>query len=312
MAGLKKPLVSVIIPTRNEAENIDECLKAMKSQSYKKIEIIVVDGNSVDSTVKIALENGAKVIYERPARGPANARNIGAKAAKGDIVFFVDADVFLKKNTIGRAIGFLEKNKIDAVIPLTWIYPTRKIIPQLYFAERLSSRMDLCPNFFRKDVFMKVKFDPSLGVGEDVDMRSRLDKLGVKIGFARRVITYHKEPDLSRLISEARWWGRTYLPLLKKKHLRVLASTIWIFAITSIIPLFILSQYFLLDWASFLLFLLLLLYLPYSIYKVIRAFRNGANAAYALLIPIFKIFKYSIFSFYILKGLFFRKNFRGR
>lgn len=262
--------------------------------------------------MKIASENGAKVIYERPARGPANARNIGAKAARGDIVFFVDADIFLKKDAIERAFEFLEKNKIDAVIPLTWIYPTKEIIPQLYFAERLSSRLDLSPNFFKKEIFMKVKFDPSLGIGEDLDIRNRLDILGVKIGFARKAITYHREPNLSKLISEARWWGRTYLPLLRKKHLRVFVSTIWIFAVASIIPLFILSRYFLFNWASFLLFLIFLLYLPYSIYKIIRALRNGADVAYALLIPIFKIFKYSIFSFYILKGFFFKQNFRGR
>ena len=307
---MKTPLISIIIPTRNEARNLEQCIRSIRSQSYKKIEVIVVDGGSTDDTVNIALENGAKLIYEKPAKGPANARNIGARSAHGEIVFFVDADIVLKRDVIEKCLEIMKKKNLDAVIPLTWIYPTNKVFPNLYFAERLSSRMDLSPNFFRRDVFMKVKFDSSLGVGEDVDMRERLDKINAKIGFAKKAITFHKEPDLRKMISEARWWGRTYLSLLRKGYLKVVLSTIWIFAVAAIIPLYILAKYF--ASASLALFPILAVYLPYSVYKILKAIRTDADPTYALMIPIFKLFKYSIYAFYILKGIFFRQAFRGR
>ncbi len=304
------PLVSVIIPTRNEEKNIEECLINILRQSYKRKEVIVVDGGSTDRTKKIAKKYGVRILQEIPPRGPANARNIGAEAAHGEILFFLDADVVIKKDAIEKALEFLNKNNLDAVIPLTQIYPTKKLIPNLYFAERLSSRLDISPNFFKRNVFLKVKFDPSLGVGEDVDIRERLDRIGVKIGFTKKAIAYHKEPNLWKVILEAKWWGRTYLPLLRKGYKKVIGSVIWIFAVASIIPLIILSQYFKL--ASLILFPIVFTYVPYSIYKILKSIKNGANPSFALMIPFFKIFKYSIFSFYILKGLFFRKNFRGR
>jgi len=310
MTKSRRPLVSVIVPTRNEEQNIKDCLEAIHRQTYRKSETIVVDGGSKDNTVSIALEKGAKVIYERPARGPANARNIGAKSAHGEIMFFVDADVILKKNTITKLVEFMNKNKLDAVIPLTWIYPTKEFMPQLYFAERLSSRLDLSPNFFKKEIFLKTKFDQSLGVGEDVDIRERLNRVGAKIGFAKNVIAYHKEPNINKIISEAKWWGRTYPSLLKKGYVKVLASTIWIFVVASILPLLVLSKYF--ELASSILFVILLIYLPYSIYKIAKSIRNGAKSEFALLLPLFKIFKYSIFSFYILRGLIIKESFKGR
>ncbi len=49
-----KPLVSVIITTKNEERNIETCLKSIKNQTYKKIEVIVIDNNSADSTEKIS------------------------------------------------------------------------------------------------------------------------------------------------------------------------------------------------------------------------------------------------------------------
>ena len=77
-----KPLVSVIIPVKNEEKNIEECMKAIKGQTYRNIEMIVVDGMSSDRTVEIASEFGAKVVYEKPAICPGNAVNIEAEKAK--------------------------------------------------------------------------------------------------------------------------------------------------------------------------------------------------------------------------------------
>src|SRR3989344_6976071 len=88
---------SFIIPTLNEGEYLEECLKSIKSQNFNDYEIIIVDSYSKDNTVKIAKKYGAKVLYESK-KGPAVARNTGAKKAKGEILIFPDADVRFEKD----------------------------------------------------------------------------------------------------------------------------------------------------------------------------------------------------------------------
>ena len=77
-----KPLVSVVIPTYNSEKYIERCLRSIKNQTYKNIEIIIVDKFSTDKTVDIAERHGAKVIQDGGER--ARAKNIGLKNAKGE------------------------------------------------------------------------------------------------------------------------------------------------------------------------------------------------------------------------------------
>jgi len=88
----KTPLVSVVIPTRNSAGTIADCVKSVRSQSHRPVEIIVVDNYSTDSTVEIAKRNGALVMLR--AGGRSAQKNWGAKFAKGEYLYFVDSDVW--------------------------------------------------------------------------------------------------------------------------------------------------------------------------------------------------------------------------
>jgi len=87
-------LCSVIIPARNAARTIGECLLAVLSQSVPRslYEIIVVDDGSTDATARIARSHNVRVIPQPPL-GVAAARNTGARAARGEILLFVDADI---------------------------------------------------------------------------------------------------------------------------------------------------------------------------------------------------------------------------
>ena len=83
--------VSVIIPTKNETNNIKACLESIRRQTYPYLEIIVVDNNSKDNTKSIAL-NFTKLVFNKgPERS--SQRNFGAKKAKGDFLLFIDADM---------------------------------------------------------------------------------------------------------------------------------------------------------------------------------------------------------------------------
>jgi peptidoglycan/xylan/chitin deacetylase (PgdA/CDA1 family)/GT2 family glycosyltransferase len=86
------PSVSVVIPAYNEEEYLPSCLESIRKQDYAaEYEIIVVDNASTDNTAKIALDWGAKVVYESK-RSPACARQKGVETTTGEIIAFIDAD----------------------------------------------------------------------------------------------------------------------------------------------------------------------------------------------------------------------------
>ena len=98
------PLVSVVITTKNEEKNIENCLKSILKQTYPrdKIEIIVVDNNSTDRTKEIARRYTDKVYNKGPERSA--QRNFGAKQAKGEYYLYLDADMILSPNVISECV----------------------------------------------------------------------------------------------------------------------------------------------------------------------------------------------------------------
>ena len=109
--------ISVIIPNYNGGGTLKRCLEAVKSSSYQTYECIVVDDGSTDNSVEIAkgLANQVVVLEGGPL-GPAHARNLGAQAACGDIIFFVDADVVIYPDTLQKiAVSFSGSSELAAV-----------------------------------------------------------------------------------------------------------------------------------------------------------------------------------------------------
>jgi glycosyltransferase involved in cell wall biosynthesis len=97
--------VSVVIPVYNAASNLQQCLGSLSASTVPPLECIVVDDGSTDESPKIAAQHGAKVLSTGGRLGPARARNIGAEAASGEIVFFLDADVCVSPDTISKVVS---------------------------------------------------------------------------------------------------------------------------------------------------------------------------------------------------------------
>lgn len=111
---VKQSTVSIIIPTLNAAKALPLCLKSIRSQTYSQnsIEIIVVDDNSKDETIKIANMFGAKV-FKNGAKNIERGKSIGIKNAAGELLLFMDADNQLVGNDwLQKTVGaFLENPK---------------------------------------------------------------------------------------------------------------------------------------------------------------------------------------------------------
>jgi len=114
--------VSVIIPAYNAGEYLTQCLESLAASIAAPLEVLVVDDGSSDDTRERAREfdrRGARVrvLTTGGRRGPGFARNLGSRAAAGDILFFVDADVCVTPDTIARIQStFASDPELDAVI----------------------------------------------------------------------------------------------------------------------------------------------------------------------------------------------------
>ena len=117
-------LVSVLIPARNEEVNIKRCLYSLIDQSYKNLEIIVLDDDSDDQTYNIVKDvsknfSSIKLIKgERKSNGWTGknwACHQLSKFAKGDFLLFIDADTKLQKNTISETVSEMNNNDVDLI-----------------------------------------------------------------------------------------------------------------------------------------------------------------------------------------------------
>ncbi len=102
-------LVTVIVPVFNGGSDLEKCLAGIAASTYPPIEIILVDDGSTDGmTQAVAARYGARMIRREQMQGPASARNLGAGEARGDIIFFTDADVRLDPAAISIAVQTLD------------------------------------------------------------------------------------------------------------------------------------------------------------------------------------------------------------
>jgi len=218
-ASTEYPLVSIVIPTYNSEKTLPLCLESIKRQTYRNIEIIVVDKGSSDRTSKIAKEHGARVyIYgsERSAQ-----KNFGALKARGEYVYFVDSDFVLHPRVVEECVH-LTKQGYDAIIVLNISYPKPSLVAKARFYERLSyygSSIYEAARFIRKDLYIKVGgFDARLYANEDYDLHQRLIKIGTKIARTRNSFEIHiGEPaSLREFIVKSVYYGSGIKHYFKK------------------------------------------------------------------------------------------------
>lgn len=109
-------MISVIVPVHNGAGSLSRCLEAVAASDHPTYECVLVDDGSTDGSPGIAAGFPVRVLeLARPPSGPACARNRGAEVARGEILFFVDADVVIRPDTLTRvAETFARHPRIDA------------------------------------------------------------------------------------------------------------------------------------------------------------------------------------------------------
>lgn len=118
-----RPLVSVLIPAHNEEKSIVRCLDSVRTNTYRKLEIIVIDDASKDSTRRLVRQYIAahpkrdiRLMYKQKNGGKANALNHALRhGARGDIIMTLDADSVLHKNSITNAVRYYDDPRVMGV-----------------------------------------------------------------------------------------------------------------------------------------------------------------------------------------------------
>jgi glycosyltransferase involved in cell wall biosynthesis len=185
------PTISVIITTKNEEKNIENCLRSVRDQTFKNVELIVVDNFSEDKTVEIAKKYGAKVYSKGTERS--SQRNFGAEVSNGEYLLYLDADMILSPNVIEECVEKCEMDRVDA------LYIPERIVGDGFWVKVRDFERSFytgtvvdAVRFIRKDLFERVEgFDESLVGPEDWDFDRRIRKIG-RTGIINTAL-YHDE-----------------------------------------------------------------------------------------------------------------------
>jgi glycosyltransferase involved in cell wall biosynthesis len=224
---MKEPLVSAVIPTYNEENVIADCIQTLLSQSYQKLEIIIVDDGSKDKTRGIVKQFPVVKLIPGKHKGPGFSRNLGAKHAKGEILIFVDADMtfdkdyikylvkpILKDNSIGTEERHQKSSNLQNIWSRCWgLYVT---------GDRMNNeKKGLVFRAILKDKFFDLGcFDPKYGYADDLTF---LLKYNIKPDLADKAICYHNNPaTLRETFNQSKWIGSSlplHYPFLGKKYL---------------------------------------------------------------------------------------------
>lgn len=190
-----KPFFSIVIPAFNEERLLPRLLEAISHQTFTDFEVILVDANSTDKTIEEAtkfLKKFPLSIISTTERNVSGSRNIGALKAKGEYLFFVDADNYILPTFLKEMRTVLEKNYqmiIPAITPdsRNFYYKTAYETANLFvfFSQKIKLSFSTGGNIIiKKAAFDKLHgFDKTIFVGEDHDIVKRARKNGYRVIF---------------------------------------------------------------------------------------------------------------------------------
>ncbi|KON28223.1 hypothetical protein AC481_02375 [miscellaneous Crenarchaeota group archaeon SMTZ-80] len=217
--------ISAIIPTLNSERTIAKCLESFSKQVFQPKEIIVIDGESTDSTIEI-VENFDNVTIMKEAGSPGFARNLGAKIAIGEIIFFCDSDcnldqkalkyhtrVYENSEYISGVMGSIRRAGISTTV-------SNFFQKQIMFSDwllnlnedgTLASHLRSTNFSIKKNIFDQYKFREDLVRAEDDELFIRFKKNGIKILYEPRAIIYHYHPtNIEELFNKYMGYGEGF------------------------------------------------------------------------------------------------------
>lgn len=243
----KMPLVSVIIPTYNRVDLVSDAVNSVLNQTYRNIELIVVDDGSTDNTKEVLLAYGKRIKYfYKHNDGNANARNYGVNKARGKYIAFLDHDDIWHPERLEKLIGYIERNNhYSAIISevefvdidcKTLSYSNYKDgfpVCEDALSYALKNLLDLFSNLIiKRDTMLALgEIDESLKAASDIDFYLRI-AAKYKIALYGEPLLKYRKTDTSfsnKLFTKNRLnvlsKFKTLYPELSKKHENIIKNT---------------------------------------------------------------------------------------
>lgn len=163
-------LISIIIPVYNGEKTLNKTLESIAAQTYKNIEVIIVNDGSTDNTEKVFERfvtknnlNNTYLFVNQKNQGAPSARNHGARKARGDFLFFCDADAILKKDALEKMLQALSENTQASYVYSSFYWGKKLFKLWPFDAERLKKM----PYIHTMALIRREKF-PENGWDEDI------------------------------------------------------------------------------------------------------------------------------------------------
>lgn len=198
----KNPKVSVIVPFRGFNERVADCLKSLKKQKYRNMEIVTISDYAKIDEVKIG---GVKHVFNPKLNGVGKKRNAGVAASKGEILFFLDSDCVAPRGTISKLVHMFQNVYTDAITCIPLAPKEGKLVDLVTLLEYEDRYRRVGENFVsvaattcfgvKKKAFKAVggfkDYTTGEATGEDWDFSMRFSKKGFKIFHTNKIGVVH-------------------------------------------------------------------------------------------------------------------------
>jgi O-antigen biosynthesis protein len=242
------PKVSVIVCAYNGERTVDSCLASLETLNYPNYEVIVVNDGSNDRTKEISERYKYIRLINQANQGLSAARNVGLRAATGDIIAYTDCDCMVDPDWLMHLVARFLTSDFGAVGGPNLPPPDNSMVANcvavspgapahVLLDDEIAEHIPGCNMAFRREALEAIDgFDPLFrAAGDDVDVCWRLQNKGYKIGFSAAAVVWHfrrntvrdyvkqqegygkaeallyfKHPTRFNVLGQSRWFGRIY------------------------------------------------------------------------------------------------------
>lgn len=272
-----KDLISVIVPVYNVEKYIEDCIKSILEQTYKNLEIILVDDESSDASGKICeeyskIDNRIKVIHQKNG-GAASARNAGLKIATGQYIAFVDSDDTINEKMCEELYNLLKKYDTQVAMCGVWethenekgeiqkvVLEQKEIKDEVLTCEEALKLMItsgdvgnfVCNKLFKRELFDDITF-PEGKVYEDAATTYKIIHKCNKVAYTNKKMYYYllgrsgattSSFSEKKILDSLDAYSSQYKFLIENhKNLKDVANVIWIKMYTSAMEKICMNNY---------------------------------------------------------------------
>ena len=217
--SVASPVVTVVVPTRNNSRTIEACLESVRHQTYPAVELIVVDNHSTDCTAAVAERLADRLIVAGPERSA--QRNRGIQAASGEWILWLDSDMILPPDTLRVAMDTAKRTGAKGIA-----LPERTVGDGFWTACRALERECYVnepqlhnPRLLPRDYMLESGvFNTDMSGPEDTDLRLRMRGRGDRVELAPIIIEHDEGRLTVRDVLSKRYYYGQSIPVLAAAH----------------------------------------------------------------------------------------------